>query len=125
MADKKIGMTSVEAAALFLSDGKTTDPQLAAVIDENAKNELDMDGLQRAHLRRMMGFNWRTKVAPNKIHVSSTERPFVSTHMKLKDGDIIETPGGFGLTNEAAINRLVEACARLKERYQAALEKQA
>jgi hypothetical protein len=118
MSDKKkTGLTSEEAAALFLSDGRTKDVQMATVLDQNAKNELDMDALQRAHLRRMMGFDFRLKVAPNKIHCSSMQRPYVTTHMKLKDGDLIETPKGWGLTNEAAIDRLVDACARLKTKW--------
>lgn len=123
--DKKPGLTSVEAAALFLSDGKTSDPRLAQVIDENKQNELDIDGLQRAAIRRELGFDFRLKFAPNKIHVSSTQRPYVSTHMKLKEGDaIVKLDGQVGLTNEDAIARLVEACLRLKERYYAAKEKQ-
>lgn len=118
MSDKKkTGLTSEEAAALFLSDGRTKDVQMATILDQNAKNELDMDGLQRAHLRRMMGFDFRVKLAPNKIHVSSTDPPYLSTHMKLKEGDAVETIQGFGLTNEAAIDRLVDACARLKDKW--------
>lgn len=114
---KKKGLTSVEAAALYLSDGRTADPNLAVIIDQNRQNDIDMDALQRAHLRRMMGFDFRIKFAPNKIHISSKQPPYVTTWCRLKEGDALETPQGFQLTNEQAIDRLVDACARLKDKY--------
>jgi hypothetical protein len=122
---KKQGLTSVEAAALYLSNGQTKDPTLAAVIDENAKNELNMDALQRAHLRRMMGFDFRIKFAPNKIHVSSKQEPYVTTWCKVLEGDVLKTPEGGMLTNDEAINRLVDACARLKTKWDKAKDKEA
>lgn len=114
----KKGLTSIEAAALILSDGKTTDPTMAASISDG--NDLDMDALQRSHLRRMMGFDFRMKVAPNKIHVSSKQEPYVTTYCKLKEGDVLETFNGFGLTNEDVIDRLVDACSRLKAKWETA-----
>lgn len=125
MSDKsKKGLSSVEAAALWLSDGQTTDPSMAAIIDKNRQNELNMDGLQRAHLRRMMGFDFRIKFAPNKIHVSSKTEPYVTTWCRLQAGDVQDTPDGAMLTNEAAVDRLVDACARLKQKHDKAVAKE-
>jgi len=70
------------------------------------KNTLNLDALQRAHLRRMMGFNFRFKEAPNKLHVSSTSQPYVSTWCKFN-----------GVYDEASIDRLVNACERLKIKH--------
>jgi hypothetical protein len=114
-------LSSLEAAALYLSDGATKDPAKAAIIDANKKNELNMDALQRAHLRRMMGFNFRIKMQPNKIHVSSTQDPYVTTWCRITGDDVINGQ----ITNEATLDRLVDACARLKGKYDKALAKEA
>lgn len=108
-------MTSLEAAALYLSGGKTRDPALAVVLDENAKDEFNMDAMQRAHLRRMMGFDFRMKMAPNKIHVSSKEEPYVTTHCKIREGEM----NGQHIVKESLIDRLVDACLRLKIKHDA------
>lgn len=115
-------MTSIEAAALYLSQGKTTDPVLATAIDESRNEDMGLDAFQKSHLRRMMGFDFRMKMAPNKIHVSSKEEPYVSTHCKIKEG---ETDKHGNIIKEELIDRLVEACLRLKTKYEAELEKKA
>lgn len=74
----KVGMTSTEAAALYLSDGKTDDPGLASMLDYAKKQpELlipkgrigeaaykpaplvieDPDELERQRLRNLIGFD--------------------------------------------------------------------
>lgn len=113
----KQGMTSVEAAALILSQGKTKDPALAEALSTG--QDLDMEALQRAHLRRMMGFDFRIKVQPNKIHVSSKQEPYVTTWCRLNEGDAFLAHDGPKLTNEKVVDRLVDACARLKVKYDA------
>lgn len=113
-------MTSVEAAALYLSGGKTTDPVLATAMDEARDETMGLDAIQRSHLRRMMGFDFRMKMAPNKIHVSSKTPPFVTTHCKIKDG---ETDDYGNIIKEELIDRLVDACLRLKKKYEAEVEK--
>jgi len=49
-------MTSVEAAALLISEGRTTDPEKASLLQDG--KILDPDGLTRAHFRRAMGFDY-------------------------------------------------------------------
>lgn len=111
-------LTSVEAAALLISGGKTKDPGMASYIAEG--REFDEDKLIQSHLRRMMGFDFRIKVNPNKIHISSKQEPYVTTHMKLKEGDLNPL---LELTNEEAVDRLVDACLRLKNKYEDAKAK--
>lgn len=108
-------MTSLEAAALILSGGKTTDPNKAELMASG--QELDLDDLQKAHLRRMMGFDFRIKLNPNKIHVSSKEEPFVTTWCKVNPG---ETDKYGHIIQEDLIDRMVDACLRLKYKYEAA-----
>lgn len=49
-------MTSVEAAALLISEGKTTDPEQASLMQDGKL--LDPDNLERAHFRRALGFDF-------------------------------------------------------------------
>lgn len=111
-------LTSVEAAALYLSNGQTTDPVKASMMASG--QELDMDAMQRSHLRRMMGFDFRIKIQPNKIHVSSKQEPFVTTWMRIKEGDVVNGM----IANEETVDRLVDACLRLKLKYEKELTKQ-
>lgn len=104
MKKKKLGVTSTEAAALLMSDGRTSDPEEAALLAQGSI--LDMDALQRSALRNMMGFDFRIKPAPNKYHVSSTKPPYVTTWCKYT-----------GIEDEAFIDRLVDACLRLKIKH--------
>jgi hypothetical protein len=113
-------MTSTEAAAMYLSNGMTKDVAKAKLIDANKATELNMDALQRAHLRRMMGFDFQVKFAPNKIHISTQQEPYLSTHCKLKDGDITED--GY-ITNMPTVDRLVDACGRLKVKHDTEMAK--
>lgn len=122
----KIGITSVDAAALFLSDGRTTDPTLAAMIDEAESlpglEKKDYEALERGELRDMMGFDFKIKIAPakSKLLVSSKEGPKVRTHAKVKPGEVDDYGN---IISEELIGRLVQACVRLKEKWDAANEK--
>jgi hypothetical protein len=104
-------LTSLEAAALYLSGGATTDPEKAVHYDQG--QELQMDALQRAHLRRMMGFNFELKIRDKKLVVSSAQPPYVSTWC-----------GYPGEMDEKTVDKLVEACLRLKTKYARELRKQ-
>lgn len=115
---KKLGITSQEAAAMLISGGQTSDPHKAAMIAEG--RDLDMDGLQKAHLRRMMGVDFRIKIAPNKLHVSTKVQPYVTTWCRIKEG---ETDKYGHIIEEALMNRLVDACLRLKLKYEATVKK--
>lgn len=88
-------MNSVEAAQAYLDS------------EWDKQNTLNLDALQRAHLRRMMGVNFRIKVTPNKYHITTTEDPYVTTWCKFT-----------GVVDEAFIDRLVNACLRLKIKYE-------
>lgn len=101
----KKGMTSLEAAALYLSDGQTKDPALAVASQGNPFN---LDDLQRSHLRRMMGFDWSVTVNGKKLTAYSTEYPYVSETVKFN-----------GLIDEKAVDKLVDVCVKLKETYEA------
>lgn len=111
--DKKKGMTSIEAAALILSEGRTKDAKQAAEMSQGV--DLNMDGLQRAHLRRMMGFDFEMQQMPNVILVTSKQKPLVRVRCKVLEGEI-DNYGNF--ISEALIDRLVEACLRLKNKYE-------
>jgi hypothetical protein len=107
---KKIGITSEQAAALYLSDGMTDDVELAQQYDSGEL--FDMDGLQRAALRRQMGFDFDVKYTERKFYVRSKEAPFVTAQADYN-----------GVIDEQAIIALVDACILLKQRYQDAKER--
>lgn len=111
------GLTSVEAAALYVSGGRTTDPELATHLSSG--DTLNMDAMQRAHLRRMMGFDFKVRLSGRKLLVSSKEGPKVRTHAKVQPGDV----DAYGnIISEELIGRLVEACIRLKVKWEKAQE---
>lgn len=110
-------LTSEEAAALWLSNGATSDPFIAT----SGAYELDgegikMDDYRKAKLRDMMGFDFRIKVKINKVHVSSKQDPYVTTHCKIKEGELDKYGN---IISEPLIDRLVDACLRLKLKYEA------
>lgn len=110
----KTGLTSVEAAALIASGGKTKDPELANVYAEG--KEFEMDGLTRAALRRAMGFDFKVKQAPNYFHLYSIGDIQVSTRSKIYTQEV-DTYGN--IIDEDAINRLVKATVKLKRKWDA------
>jgi hypothetical protein len=57
-------MTSVEAAALLLSGGATTDPDEANLMNDGQL--LDPDALERAYYRRLFGFDFEVEIQPDK-----------------------------------------------------------
>jgi len=56
MQKRNIGMTSLEAAALYSSNGATSDVEEANLLAEG--KILDPDKLQRAFFRRALGFDF-------------------------------------------------------------------
>lgn len=111
---KKKSMTSLEAAALILSEGHTSDLNEAATYAKGVS--LEMDGLQRAHLRRLMGFDFEMQQLPNIILVTSKEKPYVRTRCDILEG---ETDDRGNIIDDALINRLVDTCMRLKVKWAA------
>jgi hypothetical protein len=109
---------------LLLSEGKTKDPVLAAMMDDTSlptlKTKEMLDAEQRDGLRKMMGFDFEVKVRPNKVHVFSLSGPRVTAHAKLKPGDVDHYGN---ITNPDLIDRMVAACVKLKERHDAACKR--
>lgn len=97
--------TSLEAAALILSQGQTKDVEKANHIAAGG-NPFDMDRLQQAHLRRMMGFDWSLTQNYKKVIVHSNESPFVSESFDFS-----------GEWDEDDVKLLTEACLKLKEAW--------
>jgi hypothetical protein len=118
IANAKKGLTSEEAGALIVSGGRTKDVEEAEIIAQG--QTLEIDALQRAHLRRAMGFDFKLKLAPNKIHLYSETGPHVSSHTKLKEGDLDEYGN---IVNPQVIDNIVNACLVLKQRWDAAVQK--
>lgn len=110
------GLSSVEGAALFLSGGETTDPN-EAVMMANDHQTFDMDALTRAALRREMGFDFKVKVRGSKVMVSAKDGPQVRTSCRIKPGEVDEHGN---IISEELISRLVDACLRLKTKWEAA-----
>jgi len=102
--------TSLEAAALILSQGQTKDPAKAHHIAQGG-NPFDMDALQRAHLRRMMGFDFSLNERYKKVIIMSNQSPLVSEEFDFS-----------GVWDEESVELLVEHCLKLKEKYEAELE---
>lgn len=111
---KKTGLTSVEAAALIQSEGRTKDPEKAAAYANG--QELNMDALQRAGLRRQMGFDFEIKVHPRKVMVLAKDDRKIRANAKIKPGDVDEYGN---IVNPDLIERLVEACLVLKQKWDA------
>lgn len=115
---KKTGLTSEEAAALFLSDGKTTDVNKAAAYDRG--HEFDMDLLMRSGLRRAMGFDFKVKLGGSKIYFYSETGPRVSARCKVQDGEMDKYGN---VISQDLVDRMVEACMVLKQKWDAKVEK--
>lgn len=101
-------MSSVQAAALYLSDGATDDPHLANHIASGG-SAFDMDAMQRAHLRRMMGVDF-------DIGINELESTFT---VWTKDGSDVQLQAKYsGVIDEAAIDILVETCLMVKQLWE-------
>lgn len=108
----KESLSSLEAAALFLSEGKTSDPQVASIM-ANEKT-FDMDGMQKSHLRRMMGFDFKVKIDTRKILITSKDEHQMRARCRVLPGEL----DAYGnIISEDLIDRLVDACLRLKTRW--------
>ena len=115
MTDKhNQGPTSTDMAAWLISGGQTTDLPLANIYDSASNATFNLDELSRAHLRRMMGFDFQVKIETDRLVISSTQPPYVTTRTKVLPGEL-DTDGS--IISEALISRLVEACMRLKRKY--------
>jgi hypothetical protein len=112
MKPNKENLSSEEAAALLLSGGQTKNPREAEHIASGGDG-LNLDELQRAHLRRLMGFDFSITVRNKKISVFSTVEPYVTSWC-----------GYNGTMDERAIDKLIVTCLRLKKKYEATKAKE-
>lgn len=102
--EPKKGMTSLQAAAMYLSDGKTDD---AEEVNQTVEQErFTMDTLQKAHLTKLMGFRFSVDVTYKKITVKSDEAPFLRQSASFS-----------GVMDEEAVNTIVALCGKLKEAW--------
>lgn len=102
--EPKKGMTSLQAAAMYLSDGATDDAE--GVNKDYQAETFNMDALQRAHLTKLMGFRFSVDVKYKKITVSSNDAPLLSKSAAFS-----------GVMDQEAVNTVVELCGQLKEAW--------
>lgn len=107
----KKGMTSVEAAALYLSNGQTRDPELAVQINDDVAHTFDIDALERAAIRRNVGFDF-------SVNIDTKRHRFLCTN----DETGYKTTAYYQDMDEKAIKRLVRALGRLKKQHDDSLQ---
>ena len=115
----RTGVTSTEAAALILSDGRTDNPVEAGILASG--QTLELEELERAALRRMMGFDFVIKIRDPRIMVISKEGPHLIKKCVIKPGEIDEYGN---IISESLIKRLTQACVRLKLAWDAEVMRQ-
>ena len=109
--EPKKGMTSLQAAAMYLSDGATDDAQ---EVNQTVQAEtFNMDALQRAHLSKLMGFRFSVDVTYKKITVKSNEPPYFSKSAAFS-----------GVMDQEAVDTVVELCGQLKELWDSEKQKE-
>jgi len=126
MSNNPYGMTSREAAALYLSEGHTTDPDLASMLDAAKKQpELliprgsipeatykpaqlvidDPDEAERKRLRGLIGFDYEVELEDKKAVITAK-------------GTKLFTVARLSGDEEADAKRLSQAVLRLKAKYE-------
>jgi len=111
---KKLGVDSVEASALMLSEGYTKDPEEALAYDQEFNDQMDKE--MRAKLRDAMGFDFKIKMQGNRMTITSKDKPRVRVHTFINPGDKDDYDN---IVSEALIQRMVDACLRLKAKWDA------
>lgn len=109
------GLTSTQAAALQLTDGRTDDAKLAnraAEVDfEVGQSGFYFDALDKDHLVKTIGFPFDVSIKHKKLTVYSKQEPFVSKAVNFS-GDM----------NEKTVDKLVTLCLDVKKLYEDAKE---
>lgn len=110
MKRPNVSMTSLEAAALILSNGATTDVEQAELIDQG--KAVDPDALQRAYFRRQFGFDFDVFINEDKHQIVTEDKllGIKATATWLAD-DI-----------EGNAKRMAKACLRLKKLHDTKLQ---
>lgn len=90
----KKGITSIEAAEMWLEDHERRQKEAAMTFD--------MDGLERAALRRKMGFDYEVTIHNNRFVCRDMETGYKTTAF-------------YDRMDEKAVKRLVRALMRLKK----------
>lgn len=107
-------LSSDEFAALLVSGGQTKDPVLAEIIDKNHDQEINMDKLMQAHLRRQMGFDFKVKLRPPQLLVIAQDGSGLLTRARI-DPEEIDRYGN--VVGEEVIQKLADCCVRLKAKW--------
>lgn len=103
-------MTSVQAAALMLSNGKTEDRETAELLDDG--KILDPDLLIRSHFRRQLGFDFSVlrEDESHRYVIRDDEMPGVSVTCAI-EADF-----------DAQASRLAKSVIKLKKLHDAAVK---
>jgi hypothetical protein len=105
------GISSAQAAALYLTDGRTDDAKLvnhARDID-NAVGEhgFYFDALDKDHLVKTIGFPFEVVIKHKKLTVFARDKPQVTKTVKFS-----------GIENEQMVEKLVALCLDVKQLYE-------
>ncbi len=109
MQKRNPSMSSLEAAALILSQGATTDVEQAELMAEG--KILDPDALERAYYRRIFGFDMNVEIDEkrHKAYVRDMDLGLLTTCTYTDD-------------DNANAKRLSKACIKLKAMHDAKVE---
>lgn len=107
----KEGVTSEQAAALYLSDGRTDDAKLvnkAREADVNAgEHGFYFDALDKDHLVKTIGFQFEVVIKHKKLTVFARDKPAITKTVKFS-----------GIENEQMVEKLVGLCLDVKAMYE-------
>lgn len=115
---KKVGLDSVEASALLMSEGYTKDPMEATKYHDEFTPDIDAE--MRAKLRESMGFDFKIKMQDRKRLIVTTKgHPRLRVQTFVNPADVDEYGN---IISQALINRLVDACIALKAKWDVRME---
>lgn len=107
----KEGLTSAQAAALHLTDGRTDNAELAnraAQVDAEVKEHgFYFDALDRDHLVKTIGFPFEVVIRGKRLTVYAKDKPEITKTVKFS-----------GIENEAMVEKLVALCLDVKAMYE-------
>lgn len=107
----KEGVTSAQAAALYMTDGRTDDAGLVnkATKIDNAVGEhgFYFDALDKDHLVKTIGFPFEVVIKNKRLTVYAKEKPEITKTVKFS-----------GIENEKMVEKLVALCLDVKKMYE-------
>ena len=115
---KKLGINSVEASALLMSECYTKDPEEALAYDRDFTDQFDAE--MRGKLRDAMGFDFKIKLQDRtRLVVTTKGTPRLRCHTFVLPADLDQYGN---IVSQALINRLVDTCLQLKAKYDKKME---